>query len=128
LDERMTRQLVINSFLKAYCNRKLGKGFNPSFRKTIASAPEPIYSLILVLFPRMSGKGNCYDYNNAVAESFFHTIKNELPNNCVFKTRNEAKSMIFEYIETFYNTKRRHSFLGYCSPNEFELLCIIKVA
>lgn len=74
----------------------------------------------------MSNKGNCYD--NAVAESFFHTLKNELPNNCIFKTRNEAKSMIFEYIEIFYNNKRRHSYLGCCSPNQFELICKTKVA
>jgi transposase InsO family protein len=74
----------------------------------------------------MPNKGNCYD--NAVDKSFFHTLKNELSNNCIFKTRNEAKSMIFEYIEIFYNNKRKHSYLGYCSPNQFELICKTKVA
>ena len=66
----------------------------------------------------MSGKGNCFD--NAVTETFFHTLKTELMFDCVFKTREEAKSAIFEYIEIFYNRERRHSTLGYCSPVKFE--------
>ena len=66
----------------------------------------------------MSRRGNCYD--NAVAESFFKTIKKELVRKQVFLTREVAASKIFEYIEMFYNPKRRHSYLGYISPNEFE--------
>jgi len=66
----------------------------------------------------MSRRGNCYD--NAVAESFFKTIKKELVRKQIFKTREVAVSKIFEYIEMFYNPKRRHSYLGYISPNEFE--------
>jgi putative transposase len=66
----------------------------------------------------MSRRGNCYD--NAVAESFFKTIKKELVRKKVFKTREEASSKIFEYIEMFYNSKRRHSYVGSISPNEFE--------
>lgn len=66
----------------------------------------------------MSGTGNCYD--NAVAESFFHTLKNELLQGKIFKTREEAKQAIFEYILVFYNRKRKHSTLGYLSPVEFE--------
>lgn len=66
----------------------------------------------------MSGTGNCYD--NAVAESFFHTLKTE----CVYfenyQTREQAKQSIFEYVEVFYNNYRRHSTLGYLTPNEFE--------
>lgn len=67
----------------------------------------------------MSGKGNCFD--NAVAESFFHTLKTEHTNFCNYKIREEAKSSIFEYIEVFYNRKRLHSTIGYKSPEEFEL-------
>lgn len=66
----------------------------------------------------MSRRGNCYD--NAVAESFFKTLKKELVRKQNFETREIAASKIFEYIEMFYNAKRRHSYLGYISPNEFE--------
>ena len=66
----------------------------------------------------MSRSGNCYD--NAVAESFFKTIKAELTKNRKFETIEEARSAIFEYIEIFYNRKRLHSTLGYASPVEFE--------
>ena len=55
----------------------------------------------------MSRKGDCWD--NAVAESFFHTLKVELINGKTCKTRQEAKTAIFEYIEGFYNRQRRHS-------------------
>ena len=70
------------------------------------------------IVPSMSRRGNCYD--NAVAESFFKTLKKELVRKHVFLTREIAASKIFEYIEMFYNAKRRHSYLGYISPNEFE--------
>lgn len=67
----------------------------------------------------MSRKGNCWD--NAVAESFFATIKKELVHKCEFKTIKEASSAIFEYIEVFYNRIRAHSTNGYYSPAEYEL-------
>lgn len=70
----------------------------------------------------MSSKGNCYD--NAPVESFFSTLKRELVYTETFKTREEAKLKIFEYIEAFYNRKRRHSSLGYLSPLDFEKLNI----
>ncbi|WP_233597565.1 MULTISPECIES: IS3 family transposase [Corallococcus] len=66
----------------------------------------------------MSRKGNCWD--NAVAESFFSTLKLELVYVTRFKTREQARCALFEYIEVFYNRKRRHSALGYLSPIEFE--------
>ncbi len=68
----------------------------------------------------MSRKGNCYD--NAVAESFFHTLKTEWIYWEKYRTRNEAKSSIFSFIEVFYNSKRRHSYLEYLSPYNYELL------
>ena len=63
----------------------------------------------------MSGKGNCYD--NAVAESFFKTLKRELPKRS-FSTRKDAELEIFEYLEAYYNTKRIHSFNNYQTPNQ----------
>jgi len=69
------------------------------------------------LIQSMSGRGNCYD--NAVTESFFKTLKTELVYNEHYRTREEARHSLFEYIEVFYNRKRKHSTLGYKSPIEF---------
>ena len=66
----------------------------------------------------MSGKGDCWD--NAVMESFWSTLKNELVNHERYTTREEARRSIFEFIEVFYNRKRLHSSLGYQSPEVFE--------
>jgi len=66
----------------------------------------------------MSRKGNCWD--NAVAESFFATLKLELVYETQWRTREEARRALFEYIELFYNRQRRHSALGYLCPSQFE--------
>ncbi len=66
----------------------------------------------------MSRKGECLD--NAVAESFFGTLKNELIYHEDYKTRAQARQSIFKYIEVFYNQRRRHSFLNYMTPIEYE--------
>lgn len=66
----------------------------------------------------MSRRGICYD--NAAAESFWATLKTECFNGYIAATRAEARSMIFDYIETFYNPVRRHSALGFISPVAFE--------
>ena len=70
------------------------------------------------MVPSMSRRGNCYD--NAVAESFFSTLKNELVHHCDFGSREAARTAIFDYIEIFYNRQRRHQTLGYVSPAQFE--------
>ena len=67
----------------------------------------------------MSRKGNCYD--NAVAESFFSTLKRELIHHETYADHEEARRSLFEYIEVFYNRQRLHSTLGYRSPAQFEL-------
>ncbi len=67
----------------------------------------------------MSRKGDCWD--NAVAESFFATLKWELVRRSRWATRAEARTAVFDYIETWYNRRRRHSSLGYLSPAEYEL-------
>ena len=66
----------------------------------------------------MSRKGNCWD--NAVAESFFKSLKVELVYDTVFKTVDEAKTKIFEWIEIWYNRKRLHSSLNYKTPYQVE--------
>lgn len=68
--------------------------------------------------PSMSGKGNCYD--NATKESFFHSLKTELVHRVRYRTREEARASVFEWIEAFYNRQRLHSALGYQPPVEFE--------
>jgi len=69
--------------------------------------------------PSMSRKGCCYD--NAVAESFFHSLKTEWIRGRCYATRTAAQLSIFTYIETFYNRVRRHSTINYLSPNDYEL-------
>lgn len=120
LSNRMTKDLVINSFQQAVKMRNPDKGLmfhsdrgsqyaSDKFKKALSSV-EAIQS--------MSRKGNCWD--NAVAESFFKTIKSELVYWCNFRTRAEAELRIFEYIELFYNRNRLHSTLNYMSPDAFE--------
>ena len=72
----------------------------------------------------MGSKGDAYD--NAVAESFFATLKKELVNRRSWPTRRELIGEVFEYIEAFYNRARRHSTLGYLTPMEFENTTLIK--
>jgi putative transposase len=74
----------------------------------------------------MSGKGNCYD--NALAESFFATLKTEEVGDTPYETRQQAITNIFKYLETFYNPRRRHSSLDYLSPNDFEQLYFTKLS
>ncbi|WP_230425704.1 IS3 family transposase [Spartinivicinus ruber] len=69
----------------------------------------------------MSGKGCCYD--NAVAKSFFHSLKVECVYDYTFSHREQAKKIIFEYIEIYYNQQRLHSSIGYKTPVGYEQLC-----
>lgn len=71
----------------------------------------------------MSGKGECLD--NAVAERFFGSLKREWTSHRYYETRQEARDDIIEYIEMFYNSTRKHSYLGYVSPNEYEELDLV---
>ena len=66
----------------------------------------------------MSRRGNCHD--NAVAESFFQLLKRERIRKQIYATRNDARADVFNYIELFYNPKRRHGTAGNISPAEFE--------
>jgi putative transposase len=68
---------------------------------------------------RMSGKGNCYD--NAVPESFFSSLKNEIVHHRNYQIRDEARTEIFEYIELFYNRKRLHQSLNYQTPMNYKV-------
>lgn len=71
------------------------------------------------LIGSMSRKGNCWD--NAISESFFHTLKVELIHQNSYRSRLDAKQSVFQYIEGYYNRKRRHSSIGYRYPMELEM-------
>ena len=75
------------------------------------------------LIPSMSRRGNCFD--NAVAESFFSSLKKERIRRRIYQSREEARADLFDYIEVFYNRLRRHSYLGYCTPAEFEVMRLV---
>ncbi len=123
MSKRMTAELTTIAALKQYV-----KHYSPSegvifhSDRGVQYASEDFRKLLekYNFIQSMSGKGNCYD--NAVAESFFKTLKTELIYHHRYWTRAQARASIFDYIETFYNRVRKHSFLGYLSPVQFELL------
>jgi transposase InsO family protein len=122
MDARMKAGLVNDAMLMAIWKRKPAKGliFHSDRGSQYASDS---YRKILEIHgvkASMSRKGDCWD--NAVAESFFHTLKTELVHHCDFQTREEARAAIFEYIEVFYNRQRLHSANGYEAPLVFEAM------
>ncbi|SFR19093.1 Integrase core domain-containing protein [Desulfoscipio geothermicus DSM 3669] len=121
MDKTMTRQLVLDALKQAMQRyRPLAGLIHHSDRGSQYASHE--YQQALKdygILASMSRKGNCYD--NACMESFFGTLKHELIYGNRFRTRNQARQAIFEYIEIFYNRIRLHSALGYMSPVEFEL-------
>jgi len=119
--EHMRAQLVNDALLMALWKRKPDKGLVWHTDRGSQYASESHRTLLTQhgIQQSMSRKGNCWD--NAVSESFFHTLKTELVHHQTYQTRAEAKQTIFEYIEVFYNRKRLHSSNGYWSPVDFEL-------
>lgn len=128
MSNRMTSQIVIDSLNHAIMDRKPETGliFHSDRGSQYASHDFRRVLKNNELVQSMSGKGNCFD--NAVAESFFHTLKTELVYWERYKTRNDAKYSIFRFIEGFYNKRRRHSYLNYLSPFQYELLYFKLVA
>lgn len=120
MQSRMTDDLVINALETAVGQRRLENGLIHHSDQGSQYASDSLRRALQKhrIAPSMSRKGDCYD--NAVVESFFKSLKVELCKEAHFKTREEARSKIFEYIEVFYNRKRLHSTLGYQSPAEYE--------
>lgn len=120
MSERMTDDLVIAAFSNATVKRRPAAGFLFHSDRGSQYCSKRFGAIVSKAggAQSMSGTGCCYD--NAVTETFFSTLKRELVYHCSFKTRQEAQSRIFCYIEGFYNRKRLHSSIGYCSPEEFE--------
>ncbi len=125
--KRMTAETTVNPALDmALMHRRPDRGVvihsdrgiqyaSKSFRKKLEKHG---------LIQSMSGKGNCYD--NAVTETFFKTLKTELVYSEHYRTREEARHSLFEYIEVFYNRKRKHSTLGYKGTSKKCLLIQIE--
>jgi putative transposase len=120
IDITLSSSLVITALSQAITNRGENPGiiFHSDRGSQYASEEVRKYLQGYKIIQSMSRKGNCYD--NAVMESFFHTLKTELVSFENFQTRDEAKIKIFDYIEIFYNRQRSHSSIGYLTPEEFE--------
>lgn len=122
MSERLTAELATQALTMALWRRKPAGGLLHHSDRGIQYAAGDYQRLLAdhSIACSMSRKGNCWD--NAVVESFFHTLKVELVHHRRYLTRDEARQDIFEWMEVFYNRQRRHSTLGYRSPAEFEAM------
>ena len=120
MSERIDQQLVLDALNMALgqCRPQSGLIHHTDQGRQYSSTVYVETLKGLGMIQSMSRKGNCYD--NAVAESFFSSLKNELVNHSSFRTRDEARTAVFEYIEVFYNRQRRHQSLDYVSPVDYE--------
>jgi putative transposase len=120
MEDRLTKELVMKSLHMACMRRGTERGIIIHSDRGSQYASKDFREMVAEkgFIASMSGKGNCYD--NAYAESFFHTMKVEEVYGRVYRTRQEARVRMFEYIEVFYNRLRKHSQLGYLSPYQFE--------
>ena len=116
----MRAELVNDALLMAIWKRKPPKGLIWHTDRGSQYASDSHRKILRdhKIIQSMSRKGNCWD--NAVAESFFHTLKTELTHHRNFETQEQAKQEIFEYIEVFYNRSRIHSSNNYMSPEDYE--------
>lgn len=121
LSDRMTKQLVIDALQSALWRRRMPKNVIVHSDRGSQYCSAAYQDLLRdhKLICSMSKRGNCYD--NAAMESWNHSFKVEAIHGEKFKTRDEAKKHVFEYIEVYYNRKRLHSTLGYQSPESFEV-------
>jgi putative transposase len=120
MDSNMKAKLVNDALLMAIWKRKPRKGLLSHTDRGSQYASISHRQILQEhgVLQSMSRRGNCWD--NAVSESFFHTLKTELVHHIKFKTREEAKREIFKYIEIFYNRVRMHSSNDYMSPVAYE--------
>lgn len=115
----MRAQLVCDAFLMAYWRHKPPKGLMFLSDRGSQYTAHAFGKLLAGVgcVQSMSRKGNCWD--NAVAESFFHSLKVEAISDRVYETRGQVQAAVADYILGFYNPLRLHSTLGYRTPNEF---------
>ena len=120
MSERIDRQLALDALRMALAQRRPARGLIHHSDRGSQYASGDYQQLLAKhgLRGSMSRRGDCWD--NAVAESFFASLKLELVYQVQWRSRPEARTAIFEYLEAFYNRRRRHSSLGYLSPVDFE--------
>jgi len=120
MSHRMNRDLVTDSLKMALDDRKPDAGLIIHSDRGCQYGSDAYQRMLKHngLICSMSRKGNCWD--NAVAESFFHSLKTEEVMHDNYQNRSQAKMRVFDYIEIFYNRKRRHSSLGYVAPLVYE--------
>ena len=120
MDSHMKTDLVMAALRMAIQRRAIEPGLIHHSDRGVQYASQDFQDLLssVGMVCSMSRKGNCYD--NAVQESWYHTMKTELVHHEHFATRDEALAKIFQYIEVFYNRERLHSSLGYLAPAQFE--------
>ena len=122
LSSRMSREVVLDALHMAVDRRRSRPGLihhsDRGSQYACADYQEALRSHGMIC--SMSRKGDAWD--NAPMESWFHTLKTDLVNHRLYRTRQEARSDIFWFIEVFYNRSRRHSTLGYLTPMEYEIV------
>lgn len=120
MDKRPTQKIVTDALKMALWRRGKVKGLMVHSDQGMQYRTGNYHRLLKAygITCSMSRKGNCLD--NAPMESFFHTLKTEHTHHVRFKTRAEARQSLFEWIEVFYNRQRRHSYLEYMTPDEYE--------
>ena len=118
MSERLKGSLAVDAMRRALQNRRPPPGLICHSDRGVQYASGGYRRLLRVHKARasMSGKGNCLD--NAPMESFFGSLKTELVHRARFRSRREAKAALFEYIAIFYNRQRRHSSIGYRTPEQ----------
>ena len=123
ISSRMKKGLVCDALMMALWNRKMPTGVIVHSDRGSQYCSKTYRRLLerYNLNCSMSGRGNCYD--NACAESFFHSLKIEAIHGVRFRTRDQARAALFQYIEADYNRNRRHSACDYLSPAEYEAIC-----
>ena len=128
INKRMTKQLVKDALLMAIWRCKPSPGLIFHSDRGSQYCSHEFQGLLKRhgIRSSMSKKGDCWD--NAVAESFFGTLKLELVFWVKYITRDQAKRSIVDYIEMFYNSKRRHSYLDYMTPMQFEKMWLLEKA
>lgn len=128
LSDRIKKKLVIDALRMAIWRRRPKAGLIFHTDRGSQYCSHDVQKMLKKnqILSSMSRKGNCWD--NSVAESFFGRLKTERVFDSTYATREEARRDIVDYIEMFYNSKRRHSYLGYLSPKEFEKMMTIKKA
>ena len=125
IGERLTADLAVEALRKAVMRRQPQEGLMFHSDRGIQYCSEVFRTELRrhVMLQSMSRKGNCWD--NAVAESFFGILKRELVYHEMYRTRDDARLSVFQYIEGWYNRRRRHSTLGRRSPYMFELSAMV---